>query len=110
MRTRNDILLAARRPGIASAADLVDTWSGLIAYPFAVVKEAREYRFPTPHHRVRSRRERVQQTKLATATATVWACYARNANRLDSRLAGPVGRIHSTPTADVPNHLRINPL
>jgi len=42
--------------------------------------------------------------------ATVWPCYARNANRLDSRLAGPVGRIHSTPTADVPNHLRINPL
>jgi hypothetical protein len=33
-----------------------------------------------------------------------------HADHVDSRLGGRVGRIHSTPTADVPNPLRINAL
>jgi len=49
MRTRNDTLLAARRACTASAADLVDTRSGLIAYPFAVVKKLANIVFP---HRI----------------------------------------------------------
>ncbi len=70
MRTRNDTLLAARRACTASAADLVDTRSGLIAYPFAVVKKLANIVFP---RRITggSRRERVQYTKPATAMATV---------------------------------------
>ena len=109
MRTRNDTLLAARRPCTASATDLVDTRSGLIAYPSAVVKKLANIVFPRRiTGAVKARTRPANQT--GDRDGHRLPCYARNADRLDSRLAGRVGRIHSTPTADVPNHLRINAL
>ena len=87
---------------------LVDTRSGLIAYPSAVKKLANIV-FPRRiTGAVKARTRPANET--GDRDGHRLPCYARNADRLDSRLAGRVGRIHSTRTADFPNHLRINAL
>ena len=89
--------------------DLVDTRSRLIAYPCAVVGKLANILFP---HRITCAIK--ARTRPANESGDRdchrFSCNARNANRLVGRPAGRVGRIHSTPTAEVPDHLWINAL
>ena len=86
---RNDNPIGSARPCTASATDPLDTRSGLIAYPSAVKKLANIV-FPRRiTGAVKARTRPANQT--GDRDGHRLPCYARNADRLDSRLAGRVG-------------------
>ena len=82
---------------------------GKITYPSAVVKTLANILFP---HRITGATKVPTRPPNETGDGDChrFPCNAGNADRLGGRLAGRVGRTHSTPTADVPNHLWINAL
>ena len=87
---------------------LVDTRSRPTAYPSVVIKELANIVFP---HRITG--EIKARTRPVTKPATAMPTFAMQRTQCRSRGYPPgrsSGRIHSKPTADVPNHLRINAL